>query len=296
MASADVQMLQGVVAMIDALGFKGIWGDVNKPSTDVLRSLRRIGRAAKLDAGEASLRLQSPALPAELTRFIKEPEVSVVQLSDTIVVAAGRRGRFRAIWKRHAAQLEKMGLNAPWLDRAVDGYLRYLVCRCVCRVLKVAALCEPTVAYRGVITAGKFVIKKNLLLGPAVDEAAELMNLADGPFVWLAPTAGRLPNDFHNETDHDWNRLTLDYRLPLKSGQRLPARVLNPFALCNATEQKKAQRNLLRQMDSTRIDVVVKRGNAVLLFKEIRRAAERAAMVAKYREKAKEKAAAKAAA
>ena len=102
MASEGVQMLTGVVAMIDALGFKGAWGDVKKPSMEVLRSLRHIGRAAKLHANEANFLLRKD-LPAERKHFLKTPDVSVVQLSDTLVVAAGRRQRLRAIWKRHAA-------------------------------------------------------------------------------------------------------------------------------------------------------------------------------------------------
>jgi hypothetical protein len=259
-------MLQGTVAMIDALGFKGAWGDEKKPSMEVLQSLRRIGKAAKIDANKAGLQLTKGALPDELMRFIKQPAVSVVQLSDTLVVAAGRRPRLRAIWKRHAASLEKLGYDAPYIDHAVDGYLRFLVCKCVCRILRVAALCDPAVAYRGVVTAGRFTIQQNLLLGPAVDEAAELMNLADGPFVWLAPTAGRLEHLFRESRADEWQRLTLKYRIPLKGGQRLPTRALNPFALCSEVEQKKARQNLLRRMNSTRIDVSVKRGNAVRFF------------------------------
>jgi hypothetical protein len=269
MAPEGVQMLTGVVAMIDALGFKGAWGDVKKPSMEVLRSLRHIGRAAKLHANEANLLLRKD-LPAELKHFLKTPDVSVVQLSDTLVVAAGRRQRLRAIWKRHAAQLARDGYDAPLLERAVDGYLLYLVCRCVCRVLRVAALCEPTIVYRGIVTAGMFTIQKNLLLGPAVDEAADLMDVADGPFVWLSPTARRLKHFMLEQGEDDWERLTLKHPIPLKGGQRLPTRALNPFAHCSTGEQKTAKRNLLRRMDSNHIDVCVKRGNAEKFFEAIR--------------------------
>jgi hypothetical protein len=235
---------------------------------DVLRSLRQIGKAARNLAKEASLSLRKSTFPEEVRHFIKNPDVSVVQLSDTLVVAAGRQQRLRAIWKRHAAELKKQGYDALQLDRAVDGYLRFLVCRCVCRVLRVAALCNPGVVYRGVVTSGRFTIQKNLLLGPAVDEAANLMDLADGPFVWLAPTARRLGH-FLVEESGEWSRLTVDYRIPLKGGQRLPTLALNPFTFCSGAEEKTARQNLLRRMDSTNIDVSVKRGNALRFFKAI---------------------------
>lgn len=274
--------------MIDALGFKGIWGDPAKPKTDVLESLKRIGRATRVDRNYARLSLQSDFLPDAVVRLVKAPLVKVLQLSDTMVVAAGRRKRARGLWKRHAAEITKLGFDPTTLDDAVDGYMRFLVCKCVCRILRTAALCNPALVYRGVVTCGQFAIDRNFLLGPAVDEAASLIDLADGPFVWLAPSANQLPHAIRHLKDDPWQKMKLKYDVPLKGGQKLPTRVLNPLAFCRGEEdRKRTERSMLAAMASNRIDVVVKRGNALTLFDRIRRDAKHAAILTKYKAKAK---------
>ena len=51
---------------------------------------------------------------------------------------------------------------------------------------------EPSFALRGCLTFGSHIAKGNFLAGPAVDQAAELMEIADGAFVWLTPQASEL--------------------------------------------------------------------------------------------------------
>lgn len=266
-----IPMLRGVVAMIDALGFKGIWGqDPENPSTEVLETLRRIGEAAEATGSEAKVYLEKGNLPEEVVRLVKEPDVKVVQLSDTIVVAAGRRMRARALWGRHVAELEEqLGFDPALLDGVVDGYMRYLVCRCVSRILRTAALCTPALTYRGVVTCGMFAIDQRFLLGPAVDEAANLLNLADGPFVWLAPTARGLSNDIVEQDAVPWETIVVRYDVPLKGGQQLRTGVVNPFAFCaDRHERLQIGRKIIGAMESNNIDVVIKRGNARKFLKE----------------------------
>jgi hypothetical protein len=139
-------------------------------------------------------------------------------------------------------------------------------------------------SYRGAVSVGKFAIDETFLLGPAVDEAAELMDLADGPFVWLAPTAFHL-GSFGGSTGVDWERLALKYAVPLKEGRRLQSRVLNPFYSCSKEERPTAEKNLLARLNGTRVDVLVKRHNAREFFGKIR-ARERLAEIAKKEKKA----------
>jgi hypothetical protein len=267
---APVAMLQGVVAMIDALGFKGIWKDPEDPSTGVLESLRRIGDGAHKDRWEAAERLKHSRLPDEVVKFVKNPQVKIVQLSDTIVVAAGREPRERAVWARHAAELEKAGYDIPGLEKAVDGFLRYLVCRCVSRILLTAALCDPPLTYRGVVTFGRFAIDENFLLGPAVDEAADLMDLADGPFVWLAPTSLWLPHRLTERKAPRWNTVAVPYSVPLKEGRTIRTRVVNPFAYsANPGQRQRIEGNILGALVSPKIDVFVKRDNTQQFFERV---------------------------
>jgi hypothetical protein len=272
---------RGAVAIVDALGFKGIWGNAMKPSTSVLSTLKTIGAAARSAAAASeATNLGRKTLPPELAMILKQPFVRVVQLSDTIVVAAGRRERVRRPWQRHTKQwMEKYELTPTGLEELVDRFLLFLVCECVCLTLKAAALCEPSLSYRGAVSVGKFAIDETFLLGPAVDEAAELMDLADGPFVWLAPTAFQL-GSLGGSTGADWEKLALKYAVPLKEGRRLQSRVLNPFYSCSKEERSTAEKNLLARLNGTRVDVLVKRHNAREFFGKIR-AKERLAEFAK---------------
>jgi hypothetical protein len=263
----DEDMNRGAVAIVDALGFKGIWGNVAKPSLAVLQTLKAIGAAAAIDLGKAALLLDRRNLSDEVAMMLKNPFVKVVQLSDTIVVAAGRRPRLRKPWTRHAqAWRDKFGLSVEEFEAAVDSYLRFVVARCVCSILKTAALCTPPLIYRGVVTVGRFAIDENFLLGPAVDEAAELMDLADGPFVWLAPSANRLKEVITDSNGPKWSEMVFEYRVPLKDGREIPTRVLNPFFSCSPSEKKAVRGNILHAMDAPVVDVAVKRGNALRFF------------------------------
>ena len=85
-------------------------------------------------------------------------------------------------------------------------------------------------SFRGVVTCGRFAIDDRFLLGPAVDEAANLLDLADGPFVWLAPTAYRSEHGFVDSEKAPWKKIAVLYDVPLKGGQRLQVRAVNPFA------------------------------------------------------------------
>lgn len=277
----EIPMLQGVVAMIDALGFKGIWKDPENPSTRVLESLRRIGEGAQNDRWAAAQRLKHSRLPDEVVKFVKKPQVKIVQLSDTIVVAAGRERRERAVWARHAAELEEAGYDIPSLEKAVDGFLRYLVCRCVSRIILTAALCDPPLTYRGVVTFGRFAIDENFLLGPAVDEAADLMDLADGPFVWLAPTALSLPHRLAEVNAVQWKTVAIPYSVPLKEGRTIRTRVVNPFAYsANPGQRQRIEQKILGALVSPKVDVFVKRDNTRRFFERVavlERSAARAA-------------------
>lgn len=59
----DAEMNRGAIAIVDALGFKGIWGDAAKPSLAVLATLKVIGEAAKADVGKTQRQLDRSSLP-----------------------------------------------------------------------------------------------------------------------------------------------------------------------------------------------------------------------------------------
>jgi hypothetical protein len=260
-------MNRGAVALIDALGFKGIWNDPTRSTTKVLAALKTIGEAARHDVRDDSLGLVGKDMPDVLRKLVKDPFVKVLQLSDTIVVAAGRQPRQRKPWKKHVAQWAAEGLDPQRVEDAADAWLRYRVCRCVCALQRAAALCETPLLYRGVVAVGSFTIEQNFLIGPAVDEAAELMDLADGPYVWLTPAAAQLKHLIREDPDDHWDRMSTRHRVPFKSGKSLTVTVLDPFALCTPDERQLATQSALRSMNSKRLDVAIKRENAETLYR-----------------------------
>jgi hypothetical protein len=127
----------------------------------------------------ARVSVQAFAPPARLPKvfygmFGTMPTVSVLSLSDTIIVAA-----------------------QPPADANVNDRVRWglvdLVCQCVTYVMRHAAQHDPPLAYRGAVNFGRMLIDGAFLLGPAVDDVSEAMGLADGAFVWLMPAADALP-------------------------------------------------------------------------------------------------------
>jgi hypothetical protein len=191
-----------------------------------------------------------------------------------LVIAASvsprKRGPRRTFERKTVASI---GLDLPARIKAVDAYMRYLVCECVCSAVQAAALSKYPVAYRGVVSVGHFSIEGNFMLGPAVDEAAGLMELADGAFVWLAPSAGGLSHILRPRENDRWDDLISSGDVPLKDGRSLSAELLNPFAGLPTEKAKKMRRGLLDSMKSSRLDVIIKRQNTRRFFQAVARAA-----------------------
>jgi hypothetical protein len=95
--------------------------------------------------------------------------------------------------------------------------------------------------FRGAITWGEFVISDNLLVGPAIDEVAELHQRADAAIVELTTlAAGHLlrfrsfePVPIELRADH----LALEHDVPLKEGGSDRRWVVNPFAICSTPSE-----------------------------------------------------------
>ena len=98
-----------------------------------------------------------------------------------------------------------------------------------------------------------------MLIGPAVDEAAGLMQLPDGAFVWLAPSARRLKA----VTGGDWGRMAFSRMMPLRDGREIGTTLLSPYAFTDKAERKKIRAGLVRAMKSDHVDVVIKRQNTL---------------------------------
>jgi hypothetical protein len=220
-------MRRGAVVMMDALGFRGIWDRVAQPS-DVFDKMESLRKRAESTMARHNV-----------------PEIGITDaratfLSDTIVLVISARGDDADLDASTAivlAALRASDLMTEALERA------------------------PHLAYRGSIAFGDYEMKGPFVLGPAVDEAAAHSELAEGAFVWLAPSAcaawRKLP---------DGRAQLLPTDVPLKEGRRYSTFAVSPFdPTDHRAERRDIADSLLATFDTGRssldIDVQIKRQN-----------------------------------
>ena len=219
----------GAVAVVDALGFKGIWK--RKPVREVLGELRRLKRNVQ------DLEVVLPLMPL--------PALSVLVFSDTVAIVA-----------QASSDSEQSRLDA--------------ICAVVVAVaslLAEGASASVPFVYRGAIATGQCLADPDdqLLLGEAVDEAAELMNLADGSFVWLSPNtaiaSGTMVEAF-----------LVDFPVPLKDGRRITTKVVDPFAFADDRRGRDVIEDGFRNVmtASSALDVRIKWQNTEALLRHAR--------------------------
>jgi hypothetical protein len=235
---------EGAIAMIDALGIKGIWrGRDGNDDTRAVATLRTAVQTA-----QGMKRYVEDALIPNVFHgmFGARPVVSVLSLSDTIIIAAlppeGKHADARLCW----------GL--------VD-----LVSQCATYVMRMAAQRDPPLTYRGAVNFGRFLIEDTFLLGPAVDEVADAHERANGAFVWLMPAADQLtPSPYFPDV---WRTMAFRYAVPMKNAEPVTTTALSPFVdNLDPANRKQIREGYERAMKSDREDVKVKCENTLRFF------------------------------
>lgn len=157
-------MKEGAFALLDCLGFKGVWTRPEiKDDPEILVSfLEQV--LAKAPAF-ASQRLAVQGLRGKVN-------FQIAFVSDTVAISA-----------------------CPSEDIQISdqerGFLVYAVA-CAASEITAQFFSGPTpLLLRGCITYGRHVVRSNFFLGPAVDEAAELSEVAQGAIAWLTRDAER---------------------------------------------------------------------------------------------------------
>jgi class 3 adenylate cyclase len=240
----------GAVAMIDALGFKGIW-EREDPGA-VLHTL---------DGFRYVLRDQIAAhVNAIPSRRPEEPNIRVRCISDTVLVVATAPDS-RDVRQHAAAYLETVA--------------------CLVAAVLMLSRSEPVpLLFRGAIAVGTVYRGQEDVLGPAIDEAAENMEIADGAFIWLAPSALTVFRaGFGLESNRDF---IANYRVPINrkgGGEWRETAVVNPLGRLGTLEAKRgAAEQFLRWFDrpaGVPPDVVVKKQNTAQFLEAILQAYER---------------------
>jgi hypothetical protein len=191
------KMERGVLVMLDALGFKGIWK--RSSPQDVV---------AKLEHLKSVVERTADFLGEPLGKMT--PSVKVRFLSDTIVIGVSGHAEHDLSIAAHIAA-----------SAALDAVER-----------------PPVLAYRGAVAHGEYMIsEQHFIVGPAVDDAAKHMDLAEGAFVWSLPST----NAAYPEATETAKRFALLQRfpVPLKSGAAYDTVSITPFVPIMTTERRR---------------------------------------------------------
>lgn len=208
----------GAVAILDALGFKGIWGVHGADA--VLDKMRRVRRKLELRAPQH----QALAAGFHSGNLQHDLQCAVLFLSDTIVYACS------------------VPSFAPETDprrlELLSGLCVYMACAGAHEAIATGAIYPPSINYRGAVAFGEFQIDGNFLIGPAVDAAAEQCEIADAAMVHIVPGATVDAFNAAHRVEVDTNGphssgalMCLEYDVPRKGRDGLRTLVINPFGV-----------------------------------------------------------------
>lgn len=240
-------MRRGAVAVIDALGFRGIWRQINPAKMlERLHDLRRKTEDVRRDFNDR-YQEQHRVLTGPV-----EPELNVMSLSDTIVVSANVKGVSDAI------KSDVMSLNLATFATSA--------------IITLAAQESPVLVYRGCVAVGEFEVEPPFMIGPAVDEAAAGESLAEAAVVWCSPSAEQAVRKASQIVGEETAKPIgcLRWNVPMKGGGQYQTYAVIPYfrigdRLPNIDD---IQGRILASFDETRLDVAIKKQNTERFLRE----------------------------
>jgi hypothetical protein len=143
------------------LGFKGSWR--RSEGNELIEKLKSVRQTIE----------QNRALAAQVIEHLvgRKFIVDAACISDSVAISV----RYE----------QSTGDN----DLAAKGALVWLVAAACALISELFARGRPSFALRGCITYGQHDCDNTFVIGPAVDEAAELSTVPQGAFIWLTPAA-----------------------------------------------------------------------------------------------------------
>lgn len=189
---------QGAVAVLDALGFKHI-----SKALQPAEMFARMENVRERAIGFA----ESVNQQIDVCHSCIEDMLTVHTFSDSIILACREDPEYG-------------GHPSSALDILVGAVLT---------ILRATHDSQVAIAYRGAIAYGSLARSRFSIVGEAINEAAALEGLADGAFVWFAPSA--VDRALAATTPLNLSTsLTVPYRVPMKDGRSFETRVVNPLA------------------------------------------------------------------
>jgi len=264
--NGDSALKNGVFAFMDALGFKGIWQRAN-PGAVIAKFDRLLSHVARLN--RRALGLDGIQVHTQ-----------VMLLSDTVIIACSS-----------AAKDDRFGQEASLVEQTAS--LVAVVGMAANVAAGMVAADPPPIACRGAIAVGPYYLNPdlNLVLGPAVDEAAENEKRADGALIWLSEeldqllkghvAAALLGRGLTNSVLRklvEGIPLVRDYPVPMKDGDPLVTSVVNPFGakysdsndnLRLLFERARVREGFIRAFEGAKACEVVRKAQRTVAFLDV---------------------------
>lgn len=232
-AHPGIEVRIGAVALIDALGFKGIWKRYSE--LEVVAKLQRLSDISTSEAGKVQLSASQDG--TNVLEFVR-PSF----LSDTVVFGVSTKPLATV-----TAGLQKEGWGdiVEFDDDTLAGEAVRIAAELIGALIR-EALEEPVpLAFRGAIAFGRFGMTDRFVIGPAIDEAAEWMNGPQGALVVLTPTAAKYPQAEIPSGISNLVRYSVPLKKPTDDKLQFDTLVVSPFAGVDVPERRQ---HLLTQL------------------------------------------------
>jgi hypothetical protein len=233
-------MNEGAFALIDCLGFKGVWKKYENELGSLMKQLSAISKNAEKS-------VLDHIYPSGVEPKDIQYDIKVRVLSDTVAIS------YSSISGVHVPKYQLVSMTNA-IKHIMDSFIKEL----------------PHLPFRGCITYGMHIVEENFLVGPAVNEAAEFHEKAQGSFVWLLPSASTVVDDFFESMSiqsggyidvmrKKLNLICPKYSVPMKDGQHLTTRVVSPIYQKQDAEIEELIELYSNAMKGGNIDVWIKR-------------------------------------
>ncbi len=164
------------IALLDTLGYKGIWNRAQPD--DILASLEKTNSTAE-EVGANTIANFSKQLieNVPVTNYLSF-QLLVRAFSDTLVVGCSA-----------AAAPQCPSTHRQAVENLAPGVAIQVVSEMVAGIASTSATARTPMAYRGAIAFGNLAYRSSFLVGPAIDEAAEMEHQPEGAFIVVCPSA-----------------------------------------------------------------------------------------------------------
>ncbi len=209
---------RGAVAVLDALGFKGIWK--RRDPRAILDRLKLISEESKRMAELVlTTGFQDQPFGSWKACDVVVLQPNVAHFSDSVIFCCGARP---------GPLFEKVSRQDLSFNTGLELFALNYLTFALSMMIAEGASQEPCFVYRGAVATGDFWFEEpSFILGEAIDEAAEHERTAEAAVVQCCASA----RSVLDRAGLWCPAVVKDYPVPLKGDRSFQTHVINPFAM-----------------------------------------------------------------